>query len=488
MTTDNMRRALLIAAGTGLGFAATRLNFGGSSRLNETSEESLSALLSSMNETQRAHTFKDPQHPARQITNTIAVHTGPHIGTLFNHQQQDRIRNIYRSMLSENGLKMFHDTVNLEGKFTASNFTIYGKNSTPLSELQIQINGGHYMLRKGNEEQSGYAFGGPISYGQQIGNGRFMVEGNAFKAHGDALHQFHKLLSQEERQQAYLTTPPSELDIQPLGESELIPGLAIGTTSKEARHAAKVLLDRIFDAYDKKQTAAAWAALNEHGGLDEVRISMFTDFGFYKNGGSYSQSSYSQKTDSQNANPSDLPYIQVWRLEGPNSVIHFKGYPHVHAYINILSKPEKRNIGKHLTHIPRSLQGRDIQRLWQSALTHHTGLSLGFYSAKPNGRLPEGDVSTGSVYAIEPFNNKVVVIDVNVSLLNSAARVSLNEQGVDLNNQGKLRIATYDYILKATDEIGLSENVIDQVVKHGPSLRSVMIEYLAQSKQIPSMA
>jgi hypothetical protein len=25
----------------------------------------------------------------------------------------------------------------------------------------------------------------------------------------------------------------------------------------------------------------------------------------------------------------------VWRIEGPNSVIHFRGAPHVHAYIHV---------------------------------------------------------------------------------------------------------------------------------------------------------
>ena len=28
----------------------------------------------------------------------------------------------------------------------------------------------------------------------------------------------------------------------------------------------------------------------------------------------------------------------IWRLEGPNFVWHFRGAPHVHAYVNIARK------------------------------------------------------------------------------------------------------------------------------------------------------
>jgi len=61
------------------------------------------------------------------------------------------------------------------------------------------------MLRMDAKTRLGdspYAFGGPISYGQQIGNNKFMVEGNAFKAHGDAINAVHAALDESERKKA----------------------------------------------------------------------------------------------------------------------------------------------------------------------------------------------------------------------------------------------------------------------------------------------
>jgi hypothetical protein len=54
------------------------------------------------------------------------------------------------------------------------------------------------------------------------------------------------------------------------------------------------------------------------GGLDEVRIA------FYKNG------------DLDNDKVWD-----IWRLEGPSIVCHFRGAPHVHAYINVAQRKTK---------------------------------------------------------------------------------------------------------------------------------------------------
>ena len=31
----------------------------------------------------------------------------------------------------------------------------------------------------------------------------------------------------------------------------------------------------------------------------------------------------------------------IWRIESPTVVCHFRGSPHVHAYINVARRPEK---------------------------------------------------------------------------------------------------------------------------------------------------
>jgi len=77
---------------------------------------------------------------------------------------------------------------------------------------------------------------------------------------------------------------------------------------------AAVLRD-ILAPYRQADVDEAMAVVDAGGGIDALSIS------FYKQG-----------------DLDDDGVWDVWRLEGPTLITHFRGAPHVHAYINIAKR------------------------------------------------------------------------------------------------------------------------------------------------------
>lgn len=480
-TIDLKRRLLLTGVGASMGLLV--VNGGLPPWANHQSElaglnysQTLALLDSSLSELQRSYTVLPWHHPTRQITNTVAIHSGPHIGTLFNANQVALIRHLYNLNLSNQGLDWLRYTTAFEGKFEGSVFKIFtDANAGSLanaSSLQTMLNGGHYMLRDQLSADEAYAFGGPISYGQQLGNGQYKVQGNAFKAHGDAVNDFHQSLNDAERQQAYQTSPPSELLTQIQGPKGQFSGVKIGNTSPNSQALAKDMLNTIFAAYSKQQQQEAFSAIEQNGGIESLHLSLYSDFSFYADGKRFSDLAVNEQQQR------GIPYTQVWRIEGPASVIHFKGYPHVHAYINIVKDPSRMAIGESLGQIERGIQSEGIGRLLANAMRQQTGEPFAFYHKEYSGRLSPGIVSTGGVYALDPYNNKIEIVSMLVDQMTPELKQSLASQGADISPGKKVRFATIDYLVQQRTLLRQQAADFNSVVSSGLSLRDAVIDYI----------
>ncbi len=467
------RRAFLGALGASAGIVLARpsvfkglsISAAGSSHSELSFSELLQGLIESLTPVQQAHTVLDVNDPIRQITNTVAVHKGPHIGTLFSAHQVGLIRQLYNAMLSSQGQSWFKNTTALEGKFEGASLKIY---SDKTGAYQLVINGGHFMLRSDNDAHQGnnaYAFGGPISYGQQLGNNRFMVEGNAFKAHGDAVNAVHQAMSESERARAYRVSPPSELLMQIQGKNANLQGIKIGSASEVVQALARQAINTIFAAYPEHQQSEAWSAIDDNGGLESLHLTLFKDYGFYEDGSVYTELTPVQQE------AKGLPYIQVWRIEGPACVIHFQGYPHVHAYINVVRDPNRVAVGEVLNEIPSAFNEVSTRALLQTALKLGTGEALSYYPNLILGRLSPGAVSTGSLYALDPFANSIVIATLRSEMMSAPLKANLQAQGVAILPGQSTRIATIDYMLQRPDLFGEP----DSIVETGVSMRSALI-------------
>ena len=482
--TNLSRRTFLSSLGAGLGVLA--VNGGVPSWSNQnvlehlSFKQTLSLLDVSLTPQQRALVILPWSHPSRQITNTVAIHKSAHIGTMFDPEQMVLIRRLYDTVLSNQGRQWFHNTTRLEGKLEGSNFKIYTDASrgtlATSDNTVVMFNGGHYMLRHGEPRSSNqdYVFGGPISYGQQIGNNRFKVEGNAFKAHGDAINDFSASLNSKERSQAYQAVAPMELIVQPQGHGGTFPGLRIGDTSPGSQELARQMLGAIFAAYPESQQRQAFDAIDQNGGIESLHLALYRDYSFYQNGERLADRSDHQPHTGEQA------YTQVWRIEGPACVIHFKGYPHVHAYINIVRDPSRIAIGEIVSETFTGVSGEGVRELLLSALRFETGERFAYFPMPPAGRLPIGLVSSGSLYALDPYENYAVVIDVNESAMVPKLKASLLAQGALLTPGKIIRLAVPSYMLEDSSPIGM----IERVVFRGGVLRDSLIKLVSSQPDI----
>jgi len=406
----------------------------------------LARLDASLSPLQRALTVHPWDEPSRQITNTSTIFKRPHIDTLFDADQVALVRRLYETMLSEQGQAWLENTVTLEGKLGGCVLAIFsdaapGELAAAAAQghAQTMITGGHLMLREGGAARSGYAFGGPIAYGQQIGNGEFRVRGNAFAAHGDALNRFYASLAPGERTVSIVAAVPHELMVQPQGAAGVFEGVSLGSVAPAARERARELLDVVLATYKRDARTDALAAIDGNGGIGALRVAVYADYGFYADGSRYNDLTAADRAKRE------LPYWQVWRIEGPGCVVHFKGYPHVHAYINIVSDPTRQNIGEVLTRAAAPLGPAAVRRILTAAMRQETELPLAYYAQDVPARIGAGDVTVGLVRAIDPFAESIVVASIRGAEMADDMREQAAVQGVAVDPGRDYRVATAAY-------------------------------------------
>jgi hypothetical protein len=447
------RRALLGGAAAGAGWLIARGLGGGSLRAGGAAppaEAVLRELAASLTPRQRELVVLPADDPSQQITNTIAVLERPHLGTLLSPSQRALVEQLYASMLSESGREAFAATLAVEGRLDGCVLAIYGEPERGAAHAVIM--GGHLMLRTAGVSD-GAPFGGGCAYGQQVGNGRWRVAGNAFAAHGDAANRFAAALAPEERARAVLPTPPHELVLQVQGAGGRFPGVQIGSVSETARREAERLLDAVLATYPEAQRSLARACIDANGGVGALHFACYEDHGFYED-----MASYASLTADERARRGE-PYWQVWRLEGPGTIVHFKGYPHVHAYVQVVRDPARANVGERLGELGAPLPDAALRDLLEAALRRATSERLAFLSPEMPGRFCAGPITTGLAYALDPYRNHVAVATISGRAMAAPLRERLAAHGVPVDPAASYRVATLDYFAGRRDVFGEPSDV-----------------------------
>lgn len=105
---------------------------------------------------------------------------------------------------------------------------------------------------------------------------------------------------------------PKESAVTLRDAKESTPGVAGGDLSDDQQKLLLSVLRDIMAPYRKEDVDEVMEVLKSGGGVDKLHMS------FYQSG-----------------DLGDDGVWDVWRLESPTLVCHFRGAPHVHAYINI---------------------------------------------------------------------------------------------------------------------------------------------------------
>jgi hypothetical protein len=285
---------------------------------------------------------------------------------------------------------------------------ICGDPRTP--PYQLILTGGHLNLRIGGESREGVAFGGPQVYGDQRGDGRPGLPGNLYQFQFQIARRLFDSLRPEEQRRAVLKTAPIQTAIELRGREGRFDGVPISGLSKESRTIARELIAAIFSTYPDEDVAYAQRCIEENGGAEALFLSY-----------------YEEADDGGNEE------LQIFRLEGPAAVLFFRGYPHVHAFINVAMNGDlPLSVGELLGENPRELDRPSVQALFERALEEQTGADLAFYELDSVvGTLRRGPIRTGDVYTLESWQNALAVLEIKGSSLNAAFVDELKKRGLD---------------------------------------------------------
>ncbi|HEX4804091.1 MAG TPA: DUF3500 domain-containing protein [Myxococcaceae bacterium] len=300
---------------------------------------------------------------------------------------------------------------------------------------QLILTGPHLNLRIGGRSREGAAFGGPLVYGDQRGNSIQGLPDNLYRFQFQTAHRLFQTLRPEQQRLALQETSPIQTDIQLQGSQGSFAGVQIAAISSQSRAIARELIDGILSTYPAEDVAYALQCLEHHGGLERLYLSYYEDSEVDRSG-----------------------QFQNFRLEGPAAVFYFRGYPHVHAFINVgMDGDEPLSVGEPLGNNPALVQGAGVKRLFEAAMRNHAGSDFAYYDVNSvAGRLRKGPIRSGDIYTLESWQDFVAHLEIKGSNLSTTLVQELRSRGTEPDPRRTYTIATTGYVAGelATEKLG----------------------------------
>lgn len=278
-------------------------------------ETAAKRLYESLSDDQRKAICFPFDHPLRSKINANWAITEPKIAQLFTKEQQATIDEIFRGVTSPDGYERFLKQMEDDaGGLDQYHVALFGDPGS--GKFEFEMTGRHLTIRADGDSVENAAFGGPIIYGHGEGNGEAGLPGNVFYYQTKKANEVFAALDGKQREKALLPKAPAENQVPIQGAAAAFPGIAVGELSSDQKGLVEEVIKIILAPYRQEDVDEALAILKASGGFEKLHAA------FYQSG------------DLGNDREWD-----IWRLEGPGFVWHFRGSPHVHAYVNI-AKPK----------------------------------------------------------------------------------------------------------------------------------------------------
>jgi hypothetical protein len=273
-----------------------------------TAETAVQKLYGTLSDRQKQAICFPFGHESRSRINANWAVTDHKIASdFYTAEQQELIGQIFKGVASEDGharfLRQMDDD---DGGFDQYSCAIFGEPGT--GQFEWELTGRHLTIRADGDSVEGAAFGGPIVYG----HGEEDPSANLFHYQTQQANEVFKALDAKQAERALLNDAPRENDVQLQGKEGKFPGISVADLSADQKSLVESVIKTLLAPYRAEDVEEAMAVLKSGGGVDSLHMA------FYRQG--------------------DLNNDQVWdiwRVEGPTFVSHFRGAPHVHAYLNV---------------------------------------------------------------------------------------------------------------------------------------------------------
>lgn len=308
------RRSFLQTVGqTALLTAAAPLLIGGrivqaAPAATSAAETAVGRLYETLTETQKQTLVMPFDHAARTKISANWHITKPVLrDDFFTPAQRALADEIVKNVTSPDGYERFkeqteHDAGGLDGYSIA----FFGKPGT--DKFEWELTGRHLTLRADGNTVDKAAFGGPIIYG----HGEEDPKENLFHYQTKQVNEVFKALDPEQAKIALIAKAPGESAVPLQGSSGKFPGIAVKELKADQKGLVEKTLGVLLAPYRKEDVDEVFEVLKATGGFDQLHLAFY------------------QQEDLQ-----DDKVWDIWRVEGPSFVWHFRGAPHVHAYINV---------------------------------------------------------------------------------------------------------------------------------------------------------
>ena len=446
MRPMNRRGALaLLGAAAGVGLVGRRLLPPGPSGALASTHDLALDLFRSLDAESRAHACVPYDDPLRQYHNRGVPAGGVSVFSLPREQRRMTTDLLYAG-LSEPGRSRIPDEyfVKYPGVHVMKLLFCSDPASPP---YQVLLTGPHLNLRIGGASREGVAFGGPQVYGDQRGDSEPGLPGNLYAFQLDIGHRLFTSMTADQRGRALLPSAPIQTQIELRDADEPIPGVAVSTLGAASRAIASELVEGVLSTYPDDDVAFARRCIDENGGVAGMFASFYRDG---EVGGS--------------------GVHQIFRLEGPSSVLYFRGAPHVHAFVNVAMRAgAPLSVGELLGVNPAAIEGAAVKALFERAMRESTGAELAYYDASGVvGRLRRGPVRSGDIYNLESWQDTVHVSEVKGADLPEPLVDDLRSRGPSPDPRRVYRVAG----VSSAELLSLSSQ------SHGVMLRDATIAYV----------
>ncbi len=275
---------------------------------SSTAETAAQKLYETLTPEQRSVICFDAQNALRQKAHANWAISKPAIHEQFySKEQKGLIAEIFRGITSEDGHQRFIEQTEYDdGGWDRYHIALFGNPQS--DQFEFLMTGRHLTLRADGNCTKGAAFGGPVVYG----HGEENVKDNIFYYQTQRANEVFKALNADQAKKALLVKPPAENQVPLQGKSGKFSGLSVSEFSGDQAELLRSVIQTLLAPYRAEDVAESMACIEAGGGMKSLSMAFY------------------QEADLGNDKEWD-----VWRIEGPTFVCHFRGAPHVHAYLNI---------------------------------------------------------------------------------------------------------------------------------------------------------
>ena len=230
------------------------------------------------------------------------------IDDFYSDAQRKLIDEIFRNVTSEDGYERFQKQMSedRDGGFGQYHVALFGEPGS--GKFEWEMTGRHLTIRADGDSAVNVAFGGPIVYG----HGASDTRKNVFHYQTKKANEVFAALDAKQAEQALLAKAPRENQVPIQGDEGKFPGVAVSELSTDQKELVESTIKVMLAPYRKEDVEEALALLKTGGGFERLHMA------FYQTG-----------------DLNDDKVWDIWRVEGPSFVWHFRGAPHVHTYLNI---------------------------------------------------------------------------------------------------------------------------------------------------------